>query len=332
MALAPVGVFSAFVGNLAPQVSDMELARLFGQAGCRVTAARLAVNRETGKPKPFGFVDFADQESLDAAVTRFDGFTLHGRPMKVDPSSSRAAAAAPPGKRRRDDRNLTQMPAHVNSAFFGMGQGMMTGAVGRSVGCGIAGGFYMVQALDRHALAAHAPHQAPVVANPQLASSEHINNLSDQQLWDLISQIKVAVEEDASQARRKLVENPTLGLALLKAQIRLKMVTKQSIMSVMARHEDQNARPNPQAAGMEIHHHIPKEEISGAECHLPLNTVQPGQQQQMLHPSIAPEMQAMLHQVMAMTPEQINALPQAQRAQIELLRQQMANSTLAPVT
>lgn len=209
-----IGSYSIFVGNLAPHVTDQDLSRLFSQAGCRVTAARLAVNRETGKPKPFGFVDFADQQSMDVAVYRFDGFKLHGRPMKVDPATSRASAAVPLTKRRRDDHGLHQFsspgPWAQHNLDFSSGGGQSFG----------------------HSL----PSQhVTSVANPQLASSEHINSLSDMQLWTFVSQVKVAVEEDAAQARRTLVENPTLGLALLKAQIRLKMVTKQSIMSVMAR-------------------------------------------------------------------------------------------------
>ncbi|KAL1525637.1 hypothetical protein AB1Y20_020490 [Prymnesium parvum] len=307
-----LGAYSAFVGNLAPMVSDHDLAQLFLQSGCRVTAARLALNRETGKPKPFGFVDFADQPSLDLAVSRFDGFLFHGRPLKVDPASSRAAAAAPPGKRRRDDRALMLIPGVAAGPAWGRAN--LTGE----------------QLARPTALPRHAPLQAVTVANPQLASSEHINSLSDAQLWDFVSQVRVAVEEDVAQARRTLVENPTLGLALLKAQIRLKMVTQQSIMTVMARHEEQKAAAAQQQllASMEERPQLPNESAMEEERRRHYLAQQQAQRQQQVAPPVGPDAQALLHQVMALTPEQVNALPQEQRTQIELLRQQMAGKLL----
>ena len=49
------------------------------------------------------------------------------------------------------------------------------------------------------------------------------------------------MEEDPAQARRTLIDNPTLGLALLKAQIRLNMVTAQSIATVLGEQQARKA-------------------------------------------------------------------------------------------
>ena len=78
--------------------------------------------------------------------------------------------------------------------------------------------------------------------------SEQILSLEADQLWDIVSQMKALVEQDAQQARATLVAHPAIGLAVLKAQIRLGMVTVQSISSVLARQQpppQQQAPPPP---------------------------------------------------------------------------------------
>ena len=58
--------------------------------------------------------------------------------------------------------------------------------------------------------------------------------LSDAQLWEIVSQMKGVIEQDAEQAFRMLVASPAVGLAILKAQYRLGMVTAESINKLMA--------------------------------------------------------------------------------------------------
>ena len=66
------------------------------------------------------------------------------------------------------------------------------------------------------------------------AMSAQIQALSKLQLWEIVSQMKALVDQDAAQARAMLIANPAVGLAILKAQIRLGMVNAQSIGTVMA--------------------------------------------------------------------------------------------------
>ena len=72
--------------------------------------------------------------------------------------------------------------------------------------------------------------------------SDQILSLSEEELWDIVSQMKALVEQNEAQARSTLISHPAVGLAVLKAQIRLGMVTIQSISSVMAK-----AQPTPPA-------------------------------------------------------------------------------------
>ena len=83
-----------FVGNLSYETSQAELEALFAQVG-EVTEVFMPVDRATGRPRGFAFVEFSDHASISEAVTKFDGTELQGRPLKVN--EARERAARPPG-------------------------------------------------------------------------------------------------------------------------------------------------------------------------------------------------------------------------------------------
>lgn len=84
-----------YVGNLAYEVTEDELSRLFTQCGT-VTGATIMKDPSSGDSKGFGFVEMADDEEGTLAIKRMTGFDLHGRPLRVD-----AAKGKPRSKSRR---------------------------------------------------------------------------------------------------------------------------------------------------------------------------------------------------------------------------------------
>uniref|UniRef100_A0A915DGI1 RRM domain-containing protein n=1 Tax=Ditylenchus dipsaci TaxID=166011 RepID=A0A915DGI1_9BILA len=50
----------------------------------QVVHFRLVHDRETGRPKGFGFCEFADVQTAEAAQRNLNGFELNGRPLRVD--------------------------------------------------------------------------------------------------------------------------------------------------------------------------------------------------------------------------------------------------------
>jgi RNA recognition motif-containing protein len=79
-----------FVGNLATETTRAKVHELFGSVGS-VTSCQLIEDRETGRPKGFGFVEMDSAETADAAKAKFNGYELHGRPLKVDAAKPRGA-------------------------------------------------------------------------------------------------------------------------------------------------------------------------------------------------------------------------------------------------
>lgn len=77
-----------YVGNLAFSVTQDELSQAFGQFG-RVTSAKIIVDRETGNPRGFAFVEMADQNEGLKAIQAMNGVPLQGRPISVNEARPR---------------------------------------------------------------------------------------------------------------------------------------------------------------------------------------------------------------------------------------------------
>ena len=69
-----------FVGNLPFKVTEEEIRSLFEQHG-EVLSVALMSDRETGRPRGFGFVEM---ENAEEAVAALNGTEIEGRALKVD--------------------------------------------------------------------------------------------------------------------------------------------------------------------------------------------------------------------------------------------------------
>jgi cold-inducible RNA-binding protein len=77
-----------YVGNLSYETTEEELQELFAQAGS-VASVALPTDRETGRPRGFGFVEMATEGEARKAITMFNGQTLRERQIKVNESRPR---------------------------------------------------------------------------------------------------------------------------------------------------------------------------------------------------------------------------------------------------
>src|SRR5215467_13955134 len=91
-----------YVGNLAYSTSQEAVRELFSQAG-DVADVSLITDRETGRPKGFGFVEMATEEGAQEAIKRFNGYTLDNRNLTVNEARPREERSGGGGY-RRDDR------------------------------------------------------------------------------------------------------------------------------------------------------------------------------------------------------------------------------------
>lgn len=77
-----------YVGNLSYSTNDEGLREHFSQAGT-VASAVVISDRETGRSKGFGFVEYENDAEADKAIEMFDGQDLDGRNLKVNEARPR---------------------------------------------------------------------------------------------------------------------------------------------------------------------------------------------------------------------------------------------------
>lgn len=76
-----------YVGNLPFSATEDDVRDLFEQHGA-VDAVDLISDRETGRPRGFGFVEMGE-EAADQAVRALDGFEMGGRQLRVNEARPR---------------------------------------------------------------------------------------------------------------------------------------------------------------------------------------------------------------------------------------------------
>ncbi|KHJ87938.1 hypothetical protein OESDEN_12274 [Oesophagostomum dentatum] len=78
--------FSVYVGNIPYQTTEESIGNYFSQAG-NVTNVRIVYDRETGRPKGFGFCEFSDEAGAQNAVNTLNGADFNGRSLRVNMAS-----------------------------------------------------------------------------------------------------------------------------------------------------------------------------------------------------------------------------------------------------
>ena len=83
-----------FVGNLNFETTQQELESLFAEMG-ELSDVFLPIDRQTGRPRGFAFIEFADSAAATAAIERFDGYDLGGRSLRVNQAEERPRRQGP---------------------------------------------------------------------------------------------------------------------------------------------------------------------------------------------------------------------------------------------
>ncbi|KAH8021593.1 hypothetical protein HPB51_015989 [Rhipicephalus microplus] len=150
---------------------------------------RLVYDRETGKPKGYGFCEYKDQETALSAMRNLNAFDLNGRPLRVDNAASE--------KSKEELKNLQAS----------LGGPPVESPYGPEV----------------------EPERAPEAISKAVAS------LPPEQMFELMKQMKLCIQNNPGEARNMLLQNPQLAYALLQAQVIMKIVDPQVALSILHR-------------------------------------------------------------------------------------------------
>ncbi|BAE65234.1 hinge domain of cleavage stimulation factor subunit 2-domain-containing protein [Aspergillus flavus] len=203
---------SVFLGNIPYNLTEEQVKDILSSAGT-VTKFRLMMNPETGKPKGYGFADFADADAAASAVRNLNDYEVMGRKIRVDWPHNNEKDSIPP-----DYSQTTQVP----------GQDGQMGA--------------------QQSSAPLPPLPPGVDLPPHLdcpnAISQTLSSLPPNQLLDVLSQMKSLVMADPARATELLRQAPQLAYAIFQALLLMNLVDYSTLGTVV----EQAAQPQSAAA------------------------------------------------------------------------------------
>jgi RNA recognition motif-containing protein len=91
-----------YVGNLPFSATDAEVRELFAQHGT-VESVSLITDRDTGRPRGFGFVEMSNADA-SRAMQALNGADLDGRALKVNEAQDRERSGGGGGGNRGGPR------------------------------------------------------------------------------------------------------------------------------------------------------------------------------------------------------------------------------------
>jgi len=77
-----------YVGNLSFEATEDDVRNVFAAFG-EVSSIHMVTDRDTGRPRGFGFVEMADSEAADQAIDSLNGTQLSGRALTVNEARPR---------------------------------------------------------------------------------------------------------------------------------------------------------------------------------------------------------------------------------------------------
>ncbi|KAI0922941.1 hypothetical protein AcV5_009800 [Taiwanofungus camphoratus] len=335
-------------------MGEEQLIDVFKSVG-QVVGFRLVFDRDTGKPKGYGFCEFSDHETALSAVRNLNGQEIGGRPLRIDLADSDPFLEGKTTVRgelvdggetraqwRERERDRQDRDDH-------------RGGTPRN--------------QDSNAFLQNLPPGVPIPLGSTALDtiSQMLATANPSQILEVLAQMKAFVITHPEQARALLIAHPQLGYALFQALLLNKIVDPAILERMLAATSSSapaQTRPLSQAppqyiqppmqhtqpaftpsmgvpSAPVVHHATPPVPPPASMYHQPpppshLSSMQtqpfyrpppPQPQPQPVpqptaQPEFNPAQRDMLMQVLSLTADQINSLPPTERDQIQQLRKQ----------
>lgn len=185
---------SVFVGNIPYDATEEKLRDIFSAVG-PVLSFRIVFDRETGKPKGYGFCEYKDQETATSAIRNLNGHDLGGRQLRVDSASNEKA---------RDEPDSAPVNSHPEN--------------------------HMQQNPIQHQ--AGPPIAEPLVDAQHLINNVLIG-LPPEQLFQICKQLKASLLTNPNETRQLLIQNPQLTYAVLQSLVMIKAIDAPTAMNTL---------------------------------------------------------------------------------------------------
>ncbi|KAI3919924.1 hypothetical protein MKW98_001180 [Papaver atlanticum] len=216
-----------FVGNIPYDATEEQLVQICEEVG-PVVSFRLVIDRETGKPKGYGFCEYKDEETALSARRNLQGYEINGRQLRVDfaendkgADRNREQGRGGPGLTPSvDPQKPIGGPAVIVDSALHQPIGISLAATAASVMAGALGSAQNGAMSQQNGL----PGQFGL-GSDQL--THYLAKMSRNQMFEIMSEMKAMATQNKELARQLLLSSPQLPKALFQAQIMLGMVTPQ---------------------------------------------------------------------------------------------------------
>ncbi|KAK0933711.1 hypothetical protein LTR29_014708 [Friedmanniomyces endolithicus] len=335
MAAREKGGRVVFIGNIPYGVSEEQICEIFGRVGS-VVNFRLVYDKETQRPKGFGFLEYTDVDAAASAVRNLNDFEIMGRTLRVDYSNDNGGGKTGQRDGQREGgeggSGRAPPPAHFNMNAPSQANGGDPAALPPlPPGQPLQDGLTAPDAISRTLQAIPAP-----------------------QLLDIISQMKNMSTVNPAQATALLASAPQLGYAIFQALLLLGLVDTTILSSLVSQpgqagppqQQMPPQQPSPVQYQPQPSQQMPPQPLYAQpppqyqmqppqayqqppiQAYAPTPPVQqpayqpPPPQQQAPLPGVAPDQQAIIQQIMGMSREHIFSLDEGPRGQILAIRAQ----------
>ncbi|CCG83384.1 Uncharacterized RNA-binding protein C644.16 [Taphrina deformans PYCC 5710] len=286
-----------FVGNIPYDYTEEQLTEIFKQIG-PVKNFRLVFDKDNGRGKGYGFCEYLDAGNAQSAVRNLDGYDVGNRQLRVAFSDSDQNKL----KTNTGPSSSIPPPQAIPPEFaqqFARGGSLPPPPPPTSSG-------NVLPPLP-------VGTQPPAGVSATDAISRTLSTMPTNQLLDVITQFKALVLSNPAQAEALLKQAPPLSYAVLQALLLMNLVDAQVLAGVISGGAAQaQAPPAVQQVQQQQYRNSP--------------TPVPLQQAQFRNSPapVAQQQAARQPSVMALSDAQINGLPQEQRNQILMIKQQVA--------
>src|SRR5207344_2718305 len=82
-----------YVGNLSYNVTEPELREVFAEGGRNVVEVKIVMDRDTGRPRGFAFVEMGSASDASGAIETLTGREVQGRAINVSEARERTPRA-----------------------------------------------------------------------------------------------------------------------------------------------------------------------------------------------------------------------------------------------
>lgn len=227
-----------FVGNIPYDATEEQLVQICEEVG-PVVSFRLVIDRETGKPKGYGFCEYKDEETALSARRNLQGYEINGRQLRVDFAENDKGV----DRNREQGRGGPGLPASVDSQKQ-VGGPAVIGDLANQQPIGLSAAMTAASVMTRALGGAQTginSNQNGVPGSDPLTL--HLAHMPRNQLYDVLSELKLLATQNKESARNLMLGSPLLMKALFQALIMLGLVNPQ--LSPMLNNQDSVSIPPP---------------------------------------------------------------------------------------